>query len=238
MVPASINADSERNIWVAEPVLEYPEWDYECFHCGSEMEEHEGYLRDGECYCDSCAYDLFDQPKPKSKYTDEMWDNFAGCKPPKEDVVCIIPDDAIIIDDNYVICDTYDEAKEMLNRATCNKNDIVQDLSEAYIVSQNNGTFWFKLTQDITKPTKFIIYAYASKDEVAKKYIRRMLDDCIYHMDYLLNPEDYQCESEDCATEEDEANFYRQQAADEIAVEQKHMEQNDMDVLDMDDYTN
>ena len=69
-----------------------------------------------------------------------------------------------------------------------------------------------------------------------------MLDDCVYHMDYLLNPEDYQAEvessDEDCATEEDEANFYRQQAADEIAVEQKHMEQNDMDVLDMDDYTN
>lgn len=44
------------------------------------MEEKEGYLRDGECYCDSCAYDLFDQPKPKSKYTQEMWDNFAGAK--------------------------------------------------------------------------------------------------------------------------------------------------------------
>lgn len=80
MVPASINVDQEKIVWVAEPVLEYPEWDYECFHCGSEMEEKEGYLRDGECYCDSCAYDLFDQPKPKSKYTQEMWDNFAGSK--------------------------------------------------------------------------------------------------------------------------------------------------------------
>ncbi len=237
MVPASINADSEQNIWVAEPVLEYPEWDYECFHCGSETEEHEGYLRDGECYCDSCAYDLFDQPKPKSKYTDEMWDNFAGCKPPKEDVVCIIPADAIVIDDNYVICDTYNKAKDMLNRVTCTKNDIVQDLHDAYIVSQNNGKFWFKLTQDTNKPTKFIITAYVSKDEVAKKYIRRMLDNCIYDMDYLLNPEDYQ-EEEDCATEEDEANFYRQQEADEIAEEQKHMEQNDIDVVDMDDYAN
>ena len=80
MVPASINVDQEKIVWVAEPVLEYPEWDYECFHCGTETEEHEGYLRDGECYCDSCACDLFDQPKPKSKYTDEMWDNFAGSK--------------------------------------------------------------------------------------------------------------------------------------------------------------
>jgi hypothetical protein len=241
LVPASINVDQEKTIWVAEPVLEYPEWDYECFHCGSETEEHEGYLRDGECYCDSCAYDLFDQPKPKSKYTDEMWDNFhKSCKPKEEVVKSMIPDDAIIIDDNYVICDTYDKAKEMLNRATCTKNDVVQDLPDAYIVSQNNGKFWFKLTQDMNKPTKFIITAYVSKDEVAKKYIKRMLDNCIYDMDYLLNPEDYQEESvasleEDCATEEDEANFYREQAREE---EQKHMEENDMDVVDMDDYAN
>ena len=102
MVTSSINADLEKTIWVAEPVLEYPEWDYECFHCGTETEEHEGYLRDGECYCDSCAYDLFDQPKPKSKYTQEMWDNFAGSK--QQDYPCES-------DDNY---DTY-----YTNKALC-----------------------------------------------------------------------------------------------------------------------
>ena len=152
----------------------------------------------------------------------------------------IIPADAIIIDDDYVLCDTYDEAKQVLTNATCRENDVTQELSDSYIVSQNNGMFWFKLSQDTKVPFKFIITAYAPKDAVAKKYIRRMLDDCIYCMSYILNPEDYQeeAEDEDCATEEDEANFYRQQAADEIAVEQKHMEQNDMDVLDTDDYAN
>ena len=242
LVTASINADLEKNIWVAEPVLEYPEWDYECFHCGSETEEHEGYLRDGECYCDSCAYDLFDQPKPKSKYTDEMWDNFAGCQLPKDDVVSIIPDDAILIDDDYIYCKTHDEAKEIFNRACCRDTDVTQNLPDSYIVSQDKGTFWFKLSQDINEPTKFIIYAYASKDEVAKKYIRRMLEDCIYRMDYMINPEDYQYESEDedCASEEDVANFYREQEANEIADEQKCMEQNNMNVLDIyvNDYAN
>ncbi len=245
MVPASINVDQEKIVCVVEHVLEYPEWDYECFHCGTETEEHEGYLKDGECYCDSCAYDLFDQPKPKSKYTNEMWDNFAGCQPPKEDIVCIIPDDAILIDDDYVYCKTIDEAKELLNRASCRDTDVTQDLPDAYIVSQDKGTFWFKLSQDVKEPTKFIIYAYASKDEVAKKYIRRMLEYCMYRMDYLINPEEYQCESEDtsvaslhedCATEEDEANFYREQASNQIAEEQNDMAQNDMDVLDVDHY--
>jgi len=239
LVTASINADQEKTIWVAEPVLEYPEWDYECFHCGSETEEHEGYLRDGECYCDSCAYDLFDQPKPKSKYTDEMWDNFAGCQPPKDDVVCIIPDDAILIDNDYMYCKTYDEAKEILKRACCRDTDVVQDLLDAYIVSQDKGTFWFKLSQDTEESTKFIICAYASKDEVSKKYIRRMLEHCMYSISYMINPEDYQDESEDedCATEEDMVKYYEEQDANEIAEEQKCMEQNDMDV-DVNDYTN
>jgi hypothetical protein len=60
-------------------------------------------------------------------------------------------------------------------------------------------------------------------------------------MDYLLNPEDYQEESEDedCATEEDEANFYREQEEAAVAnLEQKHMEQNDIDVVDINDYSN
>ena len=251
LVTASINADpinpvvsqestdEQKTIWVAEPVLEYPEWDYECFHCGSETEEHEGYLRDGECYCDSCAYDLFDQPKPKSKYTDEMWDNFAGCQPPKDDVVCIIPDDAILIDNDYMYCKTYDEAKEILKRACCRDTDVVQDLLDAYIVSQDKGTFWFKLSQDTEESTKFIICAYASKDEVSKKYIRRMLEHCMYSISYMINPEDYQDESEDedCATEEDMVKYYEEQDANEIAEEQKCMEQNDMDV-DVNDYNN
>lgn len=252
MVPASINADpntvtisqeidNEEQLWVVEPVLEYPEWDYECFHCGKETEEHEGYLRDGECYCDSCAYDLFDQPMPKSKYTDEMWENFHKKQELEQmPVKSIIPDDAIVIDDDYVYCKTFDEATEMLNRAACNKNDIVQNLPDAYIVSQDNNKFWFKLSQDIKEPTKFIIYVYASKNEVSKKYIRRMLEECIYRMDYLLHPEEYPDEEEDCASEEDMANFYREQEADIARLEQNDMEQNDIDVdIDVEeDYEN
>jgi hypothetical protein len=94
-------------------------------------------------------------------------------------------------------CKTYDEAKEILKRATCSNNDVTQDLLDAYIVSQDKGTFWFKLSQDTEEPTKFIICAYASKDEVSKKYIRRMLEDCMYRISYIINPEDYQDESED-----------------------------------------
>ena len=92
----------------------------------------------------------------------------------------------------------------MLKRATCSNNDVTQDLPDSYIVSQNNATFWFKLTQDTTDLTKFIIYLYASKDEVARKYLRRMLEDCVYRMNYLINPEDYQCEE----AEEDHYDTY------------------------------
>jgi hypothetical protein len=44
---------------------------------------------------------------------------------------------------------------------------------------------------------------YAPKDEVAKKYLRRMLEDCMYRMDYIINPEDYLKE----ATSEEEEDY-------------------------------
>ena len=213
-----INDDDnlQKTTWVAEPVLEYPEYKFECFHCGTETEEHEGYLKDGECYCDSCAYDLFDQPKPKSKYTDEMWEKFHKIcqEEPKEDVVSIIPTDAILIDEDYTYCKTYERAKEVLKTTTCDKTDVTQELHDAYIVSQNNNKFWFKLTQDINIPNKFIITLYAPKDEVAKKYLRRMLEDCIYRMDYIINPEDYPCEATSAseAAEEDYDTYYTNKA--------------------------
>ena len=189
--------------------------------------------------------------------TPDIWDEIAKSILWSKELECviqtpvksIIPDDAILIDDDYIYCNnTYDEAKEIFKRASFRDTDVVQDLSDAYIVSQDKGKFWFKLTQDITEPTKFIIYAYASKDEVAKKYIRRMLEDCMYHMDYLINPEDYQKEDEeeesfvtvleeDCATEEDMANFYREQEEEFARLEQNDMGQNDVDV-DVDNYAN
>ena len=122
--------------------------------------------------------------------------------------VSIIPHDANLIDDKYVYCNTYEEAKEFLNRAIRGDTDVTQDLPDSYIVSQNEGSFWFKLTQDINEPTKFIIYAYASKDELAKKYIRRMLEDCIDRMDYMINPEDYNFEE----AEENYENYYSNKA--------------------------
>jgi hypothetical protein len=157
----------------------------------------------------------------------------------------MIPDDAILIDEDYIYCNTYDRAKEILKLAVCRDTDVTQELYDAYIVSQVNGTFWFKLSQDIKEPTKFNIYLYAPKDEVAKKYLRRMLEDCMYRMDYHINPEDYvgrvyismDYEDEDCATEEDIANFYREQEKEFADMEQNDMEQNDMDV-DLVDYDN
>jgi hypothetical protein len=67
-----------------------------------------------------------------------------------------------------------------------------------------------------------------------------MLEDCTYRMNYLINPEDYPCEEDssledDCATEEDEANFYREQEEEIARLEQNDMEQNDIDV-EMDNY--
>jgi len=108
----------------------------------------------------------------------------------------------IMIDSENFYCDSFETAKYVLKTAVFGKNDRITDLSNLFIVSQQNGRFWFGLTQDKMEPTKFKVTLHAPKEEVATKYLRRLLEDCMYRMNYLINPEDYQCE------EAEEDNYY------------------------------
>ena len=243
MVPASINADPvydfdtiENCEWEAVPICE-------CYECGKELSEKEGYLCGEGRICDDCAYELKVSEKPSAYYFDE--DNEKFDKKAQEHVVNIMPHDAIIIDDDMVFCSTYDKAKERLLSVVSKVNSVTQELNGSFIVSQNNGEFWFMLNEIMNEPSMFKLYIYAPKDAVAKKYIRRMLEDCVYCMCDLENTEDYECQDEsiaslddeDCATEEDMVKYYEEQDANKIAYELKCMEQNDMDV-DVDNYDN
>ncbi len=165
---------------------------YMCYDCGKEISEKEGYLCGNGHICDECASSAH--------------------------VVNIMPYDAIEIDEDIISCSSYETAKERLLSVTPRVNSGVQELNGSFIVSQNNGEFWFVLNQIVNEPTLFKLYVYAPKDAVAKKYIRRMLEDCVYGLCYLENPEDYECqddEDEDCATEEDMIKYYQEQEAQE-----------------------
>ena len=119
------------------------------------------------------------------EYLDEQFKN--------QEVVSIVPEDAIKLDEDFIYCESYDQAKEALADVTCQKDDIIQLLpDDSYNISQQRGRFWFKLTPIQGNPNKFSISVFASKDEVATKYLIRQLEECICRIDYLLNPEDYQ----------------------------------------------
>ena len=106
--------------------------------------------------------------------------------------VSIVPHDAIKLDEDFIYCDTYDQAKEVLTEVTCEQDDVTQLLpDDSFNISQQQGRFWYKLTPIQNNPTKFSVSVFASKDEVATKYLIRQLEECIYRIDYLLNPEDY-----------------------------------------------
>lgn len=108
----------------------------------------------------------------------------------------------IMIDSENFYCDSFETAKYVLKTAVFGENDRITDLSDLFIVSQQNGRFWFGLTQDKMEPTKFKVTLHAPKEEVAMKYLRRLLEECMYHMNYLINPEDYQWE------EAEQDNYY------------------------------
>jgi hypothetical protein len=210
LVAASINADPvydfvtiENCDWEAVPI-------FECYDCGKEIGEKEGYLCGNGHICDDCVCELQVSEKPSAH------------------VVNIMPYDAIAIDDEIVYCSSYKTAKERLLSITPKVNSVTQELKGSFIVSQNNGEFWYMLNEIMNEPTTFKLYVFAPKDAVAKKYLRRMLEDCVYSWCYLENPEDYQCQDDDCATEEDIAKFYEEQNREQEALEAQE-EQEDYD---------
>ncbi len=100
-----------------------------------------------------------------------------------------IPHDAVVIDSENFHCDSLERAKYVLETAVWSENDAIQDMSDSFIVSQQNGRFWFVLTQDQIEPTKFTVKLYAPKEEVATKYLRRLMEECIYNIDRCEYPE-------------------------------------------------
>ena len=104
--------------------------------------------------------------------------------------VSIVPDDAIKLDEDFIYCETYDEAIDLINKAAYDEDDISQLLpDDSYSVSQQHGRFWYVLRPVQNNPTKFSISVFARKDEIATKYLIRQLEECIYRIDYISDPE-------------------------------------------------
>jgi hypothetical protein len=127
--------------------------------------------------------------------------------------VSILPSDAVKIDEDFIYCDTFEEAKDILTKATCQPNDATQELSDSYIVSQYSQRYWYVLDQDVRETTKFRISLYVKHDEVATKYLKRKLEECMYCIDYQVNPSDYAHEEPEnnWATVEELEEYYREQ---------------------------
>lgn len=91
--------------------------------------------------------------------------------------------DMIIIDHEHVSFYTYEEAKEALFNVVCDKDDIVIELKDSFLISQQNCRYCFVLNSIMNSPTLFSIHIYIQKDEVATKYMKRKLEECV---DFML----------------------------------------------------
>jgi hypothetical protein len=127
----------------------------------------------------------------------------------KSQEVSIVPDDAIKLDEDFIYCESYEQAKALLTKVTCGNDEVTQELPDSYIVPQMNGRFWYALTPVQNDQTKFKVSLLTSKDEIATKYLIRQLEQCIYNIDYILNPEDYEEHQEDDNDDDEEyADYY------------------------------
>jgi hypothetical protein len=139
--------------------------------------------------------------------------------------VSILPTNAVKIDEDFIYCDTFEEAKRCLTKATCQPNDATQELSDSYIVSQYSQRYWYVLDQDVRETTnvrettKFRISLYVKHDEVATKYLKRKLEECMYCIDYHVNPSDYAHEEPEhnWATVEELEDYYCKQREEDYS---------------------
>lgn len=150
------------------------------------------------------------------RYGGSLWNNYQSCLDELSDY---LSDDSlqkyedmlrdfIIMDEECVSFETYDKAKDALYRSSYEKDDIVVELCDSFLISQQNGRYCFVLNSVMDDPTKFKMYIYAHKDEVATKYMKRQLEECIYYMDRCEYPDDYK---EDCATAEEMDEYLKNQ---------------------------
>ena len=163
----------------------------EYYHEQEQEEEEDLFPKDHMLHNDWMLHEdqmLHEDPLPNS--VEELYEYLDEQLTSQE--VSIVPEDAVKLDEEFIYCDTYDEAKEVLEQVTCEQDDMTQLLpDDSYIISQHRGRFWYVLRPVEGNPTKFSISVFASKDEVATKYLIRQLEECIYRIDYLFCPEDY-----------------------------------------------
>ena len=84
MVPASINADPINPVVSQEADDENQRVSNnsttletcECYECGEEIREKEGYFADGRRICDRCEYEWRVMEKPSAYYFDEKNETF------------------------------------------------------------------------------------------------------------------------------------------------------------------
>jgi hypothetical protein len=181
-----------------------------CYKCKKEISEKEGYLCGEGHICDKCIKSFhFETALPSGGAISSAKSNGSMRIENAQRCKTDIPHDAAVIDSENFYCDSLERAKYLLETAVWSENDAIQDMSDSFIVSQQNGRFWFVLTQDEIESTKFTVKLYAPKEEVATKYLRRLMEECMYYMDRCEYPEEYSApqEDEDYATEE-EMDYY------------------------------
>ena len=117
----------------------------------------------------------------------------------------------IVMDEVFVSFETYEKVKEALFHVVCDEDDIVIELQDSFLITQQNCRYCFVLDSMMNDPTLFKLYIYADKDEVATKYMKRKLEECV---DFMLadTEEDMIKYHEDCDREEEQDNRYTNKA--------------------------
>lgn len=101
--------------------------------------------------------------------------------------------DVIKIDSKRTFFETYDQEKEILNFIASKNARLfeIQEFPDSFVVREKSDEYWYVITQIEDRPNYYNVSMYTNKKDYRIKYLKRQLDDFIFIIDFIQNPEDF-----------------------------------------------
>jgi hypothetical protein len=96
------------------------------------------------------------------------------------------------VDSEEVYLESDERKKEIITIVvSANRHLQIEESHGSFIVRQKSGSYWYVITEVEGEPSTFDISIYANSTFVARKYLKRQLEQFVYEICELINLDEY-----------------------------------------------
>jgi hypothetical protein len=96
------------------------------------------------------------------------------------------------VDSEKAYFESDERKKEIITRVvSSNRHLQIEELPGSFVVREKSGSYWYVITEVEGEPSNFDISIYTSPTFVARKYLKRQLEQFVYEIYEHLNLDEY-----------------------------------------------